>query len=152
MPSPDRDEQQKGGQGGRRKGGHLTELERHAGELAPTPQNGMLWNYRQTLGAATRLPGTARSSPSCDPGDVDVPGPGLDQEEDELLTSPPSVHAFFEKKSQAHNVFACILLNSSHDSSPRLGSRSQPFSSRMFRTVPPAALETEILQFPNDPA
>jgi transposase len=39
---------------------YLTELERHAGELASAPQDWMPWNYRQTLAAPTPPPGTAR--------------------------------------------------------------------------------------------
>ena len=39
---------------------YLTELERHADELARHPQHWMPWNYRQTLDALTPLPGTAR--------------------------------------------------------------------------------------------
>ena len=39
---------------------YLTELERHAGELAEDPQRWMPWNYRQTLDALTPPPVTAR--------------------------------------------------------------------------------------------
>ena len=39
---------------------YLTELERHAGELASAPQDWMPWNYRQTLAALTPPPGAAR--------------------------------------------------------------------------------------------
>jgi len=38
---------------------YLTELERHADELARHPQHWMPWNYRQTLDAPTPFPGTA---------------------------------------------------------------------------------------------
>jgi hypothetical protein len=31
---------------------YLTELQRHAGELAANPAEGMLWSYRETLGRA----------------------------------------------------------------------------------------------------
>jgi len=39
---------------------YLTELERHADELASNPQRWMPWNYRQTLDALTTPPATAR--------------------------------------------------------------------------------------------
>jgi len=39
---------------------YLTELERHADELASNPQRWMPWNYRQTLDALTTPPTTAR--------------------------------------------------------------------------------------------
>jgi len=39
---------------------YLTELERHADELARKPQDWLPWNYRQTLDALTPLAGTAR--------------------------------------------------------------------------------------------
>jgi hypothetical protein len=39
---------------------YLTELERHAGELAANPQNWMPWNYRQTLGGTVTGPPVAR--------------------------------------------------------------------------------------------
>ncbi len=39
---------------------YLTELERHADELARNPQDWLPWNYRQTLDALTPLAGTAR--------------------------------------------------------------------------------------------
>ena len=39
---------------------YLTELERHAGELASNPGRWMPWNYRQTLDALTPFPGIAR--------------------------------------------------------------------------------------------
>jgi len=39
---------------------YLTELERHAGELARAPQDWMPWNYRQTLDAPTPPPAPAR--------------------------------------------------------------------------------------------
>jgi transposase len=38
---------------------YLTELERHADELARNPQDWLPWNYRQTLDALTPLAGTA---------------------------------------------------------------------------------------------
>jgi len=39
---------------------YLTELERHAGELATNPQRWMPWNYRQTLDAPTPSSATTR--------------------------------------------------------------------------------------------
>ena len=39
---------------------YLTELQRHAKELASAPQNWMPWNYRQTLDAISTPPATAR--------------------------------------------------------------------------------------------
>lgn len=39
---------------------YLTELERHAAELASAPQDWMPWNYRQTLDALNPPSGTAR--------------------------------------------------------------------------------------------
>ena len=39
---------------------YLTELARHAAELASNPHRWMPWNYRQTLDALTPLPGIAR--------------------------------------------------------------------------------------------
>jgi len=39
---------------------YLTELERHAAELASAPQDWMPWNYRQTLDALATPPGSAR--------------------------------------------------------------------------------------------
>ena len=39
---------------------YLTELERHAGELASAPQDWMPWNYRQTLAALTTPSPAAR--------------------------------------------------------------------------------------------
>jgi len=39
---------------------YLTELQRHAGELASVPQDWMPWNYRQTLDALATPPGSAR--------------------------------------------------------------------------------------------
>ena len=38
---------------------YLTELERHAGELASNPQNWMPWNYQQTLGVTATGPPAA---------------------------------------------------------------------------------------------
>ena len=62
--------------------------------------------------------------------------PGWMKNRTKYSTRPPTVQTFFEKKSQAHSVFAWILMNSSHVPGPRLGPSSKPFSSRMFRTVP----------------
>jgi transposase len=39
---------------------YLTELERHAGEIAENPQHWMPWNYRLTLDALSTPPATAR--------------------------------------------------------------------------------------------
>jgi transposase len=39
---------------------YLTELERHAGEVAANPQTWMPWNYRQTLAAAATGPPATR--------------------------------------------------------------------------------------------
>jgi len=39
---------------------YLTELERHADELATDPGRWMPWNHRQTLAALTAPPATAR--------------------------------------------------------------------------------------------